>query len=601
MIGWRLLAVVSVLLLALASGRGEAHEGHDHDKPPALNLPVAPRVVSVTPDFELVGVVSGKGRLTIFLHTFATNEAIKGARLTLSSGSDSAEAEAKGDGVFTVAAPWLAKGAATDIVFELTLADGRQDLLSGRLETVSVEAPVVPARASEHWAIGRMRQQPELVVAAIGGAIGGVLLSLLLAGAMARRGDRRTGLEAGRLEAGPTAAATASVDGAAPGGDDRKGGVTPLRRSASVNRLIGAALIAWLGFPGTSEAGETQSAASPSIAATMATDLAQRMPDGTLFVPKATQHLLSVRTMLTAVGSSPRAVELTGAVIAGPGRLGRVQPGRPGRIEAPEDGLAYVGKRVEKGQTLAYVQTYIEAADRANIDSQIAETEARINKNRTILSRYDKSPGSVPQVKVDEIRGELEALRRKRAELVPAAGRREPVIAPIGGIVSVSHATSGQIVDARDVLFEIVDPTEYWVEAIAYDASAAQNLEKAHAVAGGTQIPLEFAGRGLALRQQAVVLSFKVVGAHEKLAIGKPVQVVLQSTMKVDGIVLPASAVVRGQTGLPIVWVKTEAERFEPQTVKVQPLDGRAIVVTSGLKEGLRIVTEGVTLLNQIR
>ena len=49
-----------------------AHEGHDHDKPAPLNLPVAPRVVAVTPDYELVGVLSGEQRLTIFLHHFVS-------------------------------------------------------------------------------------------------------------------------------------------------------------------------------------------------------------------------------------------------------------------------------------------------------------------------------------------------------------------------------------------------------------------------------------------------------------------------------------------------------------------------------------------------
>ena len=71
--------------------------------------------------------------------------------------------------------------------------------------------------------------------------------------------------------------------------------------------------------------------------------------------------------------------------------------------------------------------------------------------------------------------------------------------------------------------------------------------------------------------------------------------------MQVEGFIVPTSAIVRGQTGLPIVWIKTEAERFEPQTVKVEPLDGNSVVVTGGLKEDLRIVTDGVTLLNQVR
>ena len=69
-----LLAATLAAAQFLFLGAAAAHEGHDHDKPAPLNLPIAPRVVAVTPDYELVGVLSGEQRLTIFLHHFATGE-----------------------------------------------------------------------------------------------------------------------------------------------------------------------------------------------------------------------------------------------------------------------------------------------------------------------------------------------------------------------------------------------------------------------------------------------------------------------------------------------------------------------------------------------
>lgn len=585
----RTLSFAIGMLLAVAGAAAVAHEGHDHDKPAPLNLPVAPRVVAVTPDFELVGVASGRDRLTIFLHTFATGEPIKGARMSVAAGNNSAEAEPKGDGVFTLAAPWLAVADTVDLVFSVSLKDGTQDLLAGRLQNLSAAAPLV-AQSSGRSLFQRLRQQPELAAMAIGGAMSGILLTLLLGGAARRRRSR----------------STVELDANAP--EPAQASVTPSR--STVRRASGVVLAVCLfGQPSLLVPSDARAAGGvsldlPSVPTTMATDLAQRMSDGTLFVPKATQHLLGVRTMLTAMGDATMAVELTGTVIPGPENFGRVQPGRPGRIEAVPGGLAYIGKQVEKGQILAYVQTYIEAADRANIDSQIAETEARIDKNRTILSRYERSPGSVPQVKIDEIRGELEALKRKRAELLPAGGARAPIVAPISGVVSLANATIGQIVEARDVLFEIVDPSQFWVEAHghSHESLVVQNLTSAVGlVAGSRQLQLQFVGRGLTLRQQASVFTFRIMGKPADISIGMPVKVVLRSSAKVNGYIVPASAIVRGQTGLPIVWVKTEPERFEPQTVKVEPLDGKSVVVTSGLKDDLRIVTDGVTLLNQVR
>ncbi len=586
----RLLASMAGLLLMLCGAVAIAHEGHDHDKPPPLNLPVAPRVVAVTPDFELVGVASGRDRLTIFLHTFATNEPIKGAQMSVTSGGNTAEAEPRGDGVFSLAAPWLATLEKPDLVFNISLSDGTQDLLTGQLQLLtSVDSKAV-ATSSNGWSLGHLASRPDLTLVGLGGMMAGALLTLLVAGMRARRrGTARV-------------ADVSRSDEIASDPKPRTSEVRPLRRTLGAVAMIAISGLGAMVAPQQVPAADGPAAALPSVPATMATDLAQRMPDSTLFVPKATQHLLSVRTQLTARGAAPRSVELTGTIIAGPEHFGRVQPGRPGRIEAAPGGLAYIGKRVEKGQLLAFVQSYVEAADRANMDSVIAETEARIEKNRLILSRYEKSPGSVPQVKVDEIRGELDALVRKRAELLPSASSRAPILAPIDGVVSLANATIGQIVEARDVLFEIVDPSQYWVEAIAYDSRVGTDVVTAYANIGDKEkIPLEFSGRGLALRQQATVLTFRMPKSQGGLSIGMPVKVVLQSSANVDGFILPASAVVRGQTGLPIVWVKTEPERFEPQTVKVEPLDGKSVVITAGLKQDLRVVTDGVTLLNQVR
>ena len=195
-----------------------------------------------------------------------------------------------------------------------------------------------------------------------------------------------------------------------------------------MRRALLALLAVLLAAAMVPDQGRAQPASLPSVPSTMATDQPQRMADGTLFVPKATQHLLSVRTILTAETQAPRTVELVGTVIPDPNRFGRVQPARPGRIEAPEGGLAYVGKQVEKGELLGYLVPYIEAADKANIESQIAETEARIVKLTTILSRYNERPGAMPQVKVDEVEGELDALRQKarRAETKPGDAGRDP-------------------------------------------------------------------------------------------------------------------------------------------------------------------------------
>ena len=185
---------------------------------------------------------------------------------------------------------------------------------------------------------------------------------------------------------------------------------------------------------------------------------------------------------------------------------------------------------------------------------------------------------------------------------MPTLVEREEIRAPISGVVSVSNVVAGQVVDAREVLFEIVDPARYWVEAIAHDAGVVSNLSAAFAVTNsGEKLPLEFAGSGALAQAAGRTLDVQGSAISPNLSIGKPVTVILQSSVEFSGIVLPAASVVRAPSGLAIVWVKTEPERFEPHTVRYEALDGQRVVVTAGLKLDVRVVTDGATLLNQIR
>ena len=306
--------------------------------------------------------------------------------------------------------------------------------------------------------------------------------------------------------------------------------------------------------------------------------------------------------MLTEEADASRTVQLLGSVVANPNSFGRVQAGHTGHFHAPDGGLPYVGKAVNKGDLLGYFHPHIDTINRGTLDSEVAELEARIAAAQTKVTRYTERPGVIPPVKVDEARGELEALRRRRAELAPVGASRIELRAPVSGIVTGANVVTGQSIEARELLFEIVDPSQLWVEANAIDGSIADAIAGATAVTrDGKSLPLQFIGRGLTLRQQTAPLTFRLMQAVPELGIGTSVTVMVQTTASLKGILLPSSSVIRGPSGLPTVWIKAEPERFEPVGIKVQPLDGQRILVTAGLKPGMRVVTEGVTLINQIR
>jgi membrane fusion protein, heavy metal efflux system len=85
------------------------------------------------------------------------------------------------------------------------------------------------------------------------------------------------------------------------------------------------------------------------------------------------------------------------------------------------------------------------------------------------------------------------------------------------------------------------------------------------------------------------------------LSVGQPVKVFVQTRTKLKGMAVPAASLMKNPSNQTIVWVKTAPEKFEPRAVTVEPLDGVNVAVTSGLKAGDRVATQGATLINQVR
>jgi membrane fusion protein, heavy metal efflux system len=159
------------------------------------------------------------------------------------------------------------------------------------------------------------------------------------------------------------------------------------------------------------------------------------------------------------------------------------------------------------------------------------------------------------------------------------------------------------VVDAREVLFEIVDPARLMVEASAFDTALLANITSASASpANGVSVPLKFVGAGRSLRDGAIPLHFSTTGnAAVALAVHQPVKVVVKTKEEVKGFAVPTAAVVKSPSNQDMVWVHTGVEVFEPRPVRFIALDGATVSVLDGLKAADRVVTQGAALLNQVR
>jgi multidrug efflux pump subunit AcrA (membrane-fusion protein) len=103
------------------------------------------------------------------------------------------------------------------------------------------------------------------------------------------------------------------------------------------------------------------------------------------------------------------------------------------------------------------------------------------------------------------------------------------------------------------------------------------------------------------LQQQAVPLLFRVTEGAAMLDIGTPVRILVRVARRERGVALPRAAVQRGFGNLAVVWEHTAPETFVPHIVTTVPLDAGRVMTTSGLTDGMRLVTAGAQFVNQVR
>ncbi|MBH2009206.1 MAG: efflux RND transporter periplasmic adaptor subunit [Xanthomonadaceae bacterium] len=328
----------------------------------------------------------------------------------------------------------------------------------------------------------------------------------------------------------------------------------------------------------------------------------QRLPDGSVFLPKPAQHQLSVRTTVTKAGELRGTVELAGRVVMDPNAGGKVQSTIAGRIEAHGGALPALGQAVKKGQVLAHVLASTAPLERSNQAAQLAELRAAQALAVKRLARLRELSDTMPRKEIEAAESEVASLAGRSSAVSSGLGAREALVAPLTGVIAASNVVLGQVVDARELAFEIVDPTKLGVEATTYDPALPANIASASMAVGSETVQLQFNGAARTLRDQALPLNFRAQGAAlSSLAVGQPVKVFVHTRAVVSGFSLPSSAVMRNTSNQNIVWVKTDPERFEPRIVTLEPLDGVNVAITQGLKAGDRVATQGATLINQVR
>ena len=339
----------------------------------------------------------------------------------------------------------------------------------------------------------------------------------------------------------------------------------------------------------------------PAAPANASRDTAQRLSDGGVFVPKSTQRILAIRTVVTEPAAHRRAIELPGRIIPDPNASGYVQTSVGGRLTPPAAGFPRLGTRVKKGDVLAYVTPPLQAIDVSDMRQRQGELDQQISIVERRLARYEQlAPGgAVARSQLEDTRLELKGLQERRASLDKVRREPEALLAPVDGVIADGNPIAGQIAQTNAVVFHIVDPERLWVEALSFEALSG--TQSARTVIGGRPFTLSYRGSGFADRNQSIPIHFAVEGGTAGLRAGQFVTVLAATDEEKSGLAVPRASLVRSASGQELVYEHVSAERFEPRQVRAEALDGERVFIAAGVAAGKRVVVQGAELLDHIR
>lgn len=546
----RTLAVFTAALTILLTAQQYlvAHEGHDHDAaPPPTTATIAPRGEATSEAFELVAIAEG-GELAIYLDRFADNEPVEGAAIEVETPDGPLMAQAELGKPYRIPAPWLAKPGSYDLIFTVT-ADNVADVLPVTLEVA--DPPMLAG------AIESPLSTPAVLLLG-GGAVGFLLGVILMVGI--RRSTRNV---------------------------------------AAVIVLVAAAAA----LAGTASAHEGEDHGTPAPPARPAgRDLAQRLPDGSIFIPKATQRILAIRTALTERARFQRTVELPGRIIPDPNASGLAQASVGGRLTPPSNGFPKLGAWVAKDDVLAYVTPPLQAIDVSDMRQKQGELDQQIAIVVQRVARYEAlaPSGGIPRMQLDEARLELQGLKDRRAALDKARREPEALVAPVAGIIADGAPVAGQMAQPNTIVFQIVDPAKLWIEALSFDALVSGKTATGR-TSSGRSLALTYQGSGFSDRNQSIPVHFAIEGDVGGVRVGQFVTVFAVTAEEQQGLAVPRTSVVRNANGQDVVYEHVTAERFQPRPVRIEPLDSERVLVAAGLDASKRVVIQGAELLDQVR
>lgn len=320
-------------------------------------------------------------------------------------------------------------------------------------------------------------------------------------------------------------------------------------------------------------------------------------------------------------------LQVTGSVQPIDSHVSQVHPLSRGRVTEVS---VRIGDRVEAGQILARIDN-IEAgelfSEEESAKAELQRLHVRLATANRQLERVKDLVGvgasarknlELAQAEIDElqqnirsqesvIRGIDSKLRRTGIEAgADRASTTTTLKAPFAGVVTKTHAAVGEVVDTATELFTVADLSQVWVQAEVYEKDLGRiRIGQTAVVTVDTYPDEKFTGQVsyisdlLDPQTRTARVRCELANPGLRLKLDMFASVRIPTTFNREALAIPVSAL-QQVDGANVVFVQKDDTHFEMRSVSTGNTVNEQLEITSGLREGEKIVTQGAFHLKSI-
>lgn len=320
-------------------------------------------------------------------------------------------------------------------------------------------------------------------------------------------------------------------------------------------------------------------------------------------VPKETQFLFDIYTNMIEVGDFTEATKLFGTIIPSSNGQAIVTSPQNGKIVSLN---ASVGLQVKQGQVLATIEQNIDAASQVSLLAEKNNIDAEYEAAKKEYERLKSIQDIASKKDFSEAEARFQKASENKKLFNSSGGKIITLKSPIDGVLGNFTFSIGSTINANETVFTITNLSKVYVEAQVFDKDAEKvntgvkyTVECTNDNHKTAEVKLLALAQSINPTNQSQRVLFEMENKDGEFKIGEFVNISVFASQSKRHIAIPNSAISE-LNGKPIVFVKDAAEQYSLSYVSLGDNNGSFTIITKGIEEGERIVTNGTYQLKMI-